>query len=197
VPVAIRRIVIPLEVFVAAPDDETIFISLAGKLQMDRALRARPVKSEPRIADELVNLLKKQDPKDLACYVMLDSSLSPPLQLVAGPALKEAFDQFEHITARLRAGKEVEVEGKATGKSTDAGADLFKTGEQGLKLLREGLPNLVADKDLRENLGTLLKGIRLVRKDNVVSFNAKVALADALKLLPAAKMPPEKKKKGR
>jgi hypothetical protein len=196
VPVLARRAVIPLEVYIAALDDETIFLCLAGRLQMERTLRARPAKSEPRIADDLVRLLKKQDPKDLAAFVMLDNSLSPPLQLVAGEALRSTFDQFEHITGRVRAGKEVEISVTATGKSSEQGAELFKKAEQGLKLLREGLPAFIANKDMRAGLETLLKGVKITRKDHVVSAGAKLDLADARKLLPAVP-PPEKKKKGR
>jgi hypothetical protein len=183
VPPLVRRVVAPPDLYIAAPDDETLFISMSGRLQMDRALRARPVKTSLRISDELANLLRKQDTKDVAAFVMLDGSLHPAVQLVASEALKEAFEQFEHVTGRVCHGKEIEISATVTGKSTEAAAELVTKGELALKTVREGLPKLVPNKPQRTILEGMLKGVRITRKENITTLTAKLAEADARKLL--------------
>jgi hypothetical protein len=184
VPLALRRLVAPAEVFVAALDDETLFVSLAGKAQMVRALRARPADTAPRITEELANLLRKQDEKDIAAFAMLDDALNPAVQLVVTDRFKETFEQFEHITARVRGGKEIDITIQAKGKSADLGGELATKAEEALKQLRGNLDRLVPNDKQRPIAGALLKAFRVSRKGAVVTLNARLSEDDARKLLP-------------
>jgi hypothetical protein len=183
IPPALRRLVASPDVYAAALDDETVFVSLAGRAPMERALRARPPRTSLRIPDELAKLLRKQDEKDLAAFAMLDDSLHPGLQLVAPEAVKETFDQFEHVTARIRGGKEILVTLQVTGKPNQGG-ELATKSEQLIKALRSGLPKLVPSKAQRVVIEGLFKAIRISRKDNVVTLTGKLPVDDARKLLP-------------
>jgi hypothetical protein len=199
VPQALRRLVAPPETWLAALDDETLFVSLAGRTQMARAVRARPAETRPRTSDELTKLLRKQDEEDLASFALVDDSLAPALQLVASEAVKETFEQFEHVTARVivRArpvdglGKQVEVVVRVSGKSNDLGGELATKGERALKQLRANLAKLAPEKGRRAAFGALLKGFRVSRKDAVVTLTGKLPEEDARKLLPVV---PEKGK---
>jgi hypothetical protein len=187
VPAALRKLVAPLEVFVAAVDDETLFISMAGKMQMLRALRARPPNTDLRIDDKLSTLLRKQNPKDVAAFAMLDDSLNPAVQLVAQEKVRETFEQFEHITARVRGGKEVEILIEVTAKSNELAGELAAKSENALKLLRDNLAKLVPNEKQRDVLDAFLKGFRIGRKDNVVTLTGKLSEEDARKLLPVVR----------
>jgi hypothetical protein len=184
VPQLLRKALVPQEVYVAAMDDETLFVSLAGKTQMMRALRARPADTAPRTTDDLTKLLRKQDAKDLVAFALMDDSLAPVVQVVASEEAKETFEQFEHITARVRGGKEIEIVIRVTGKSKELGETLAKKSEQALKNLRGNLEKLAPDKGQRAALDALLKGFRVSRKEAVVTLTAKVPEANARKLLP-------------
>jgi hypothetical protein len=187
VPSQLRKLVAPTEVYVAAVDDETLFVSLAGKAQMVRALRARPAGTAPRIADELTRLLRKQDPKDVAAFAMLDDSLNPAVQLVVQEKVKETFEQFEHITARVRRGKDVEIVIEVKGKSSDVTGELATKSHEALKQLRGNLARLVLDEKQRDVVEALLKGFRVSRKATLVTLTGKLSEEHARKLLPVVK----------
>jgi hypothetical protein len=187
VPPPLRKLVAPTEVYVAAVDGETLFISLAGKAQMVRALRARPAGTAPRIADELTTLLRKQNPKDVAAFALLDDSLNPAVQLVVQERVKETFEAFEHITARVRGGKKVEILIDVKGKSNDLAGELATKSAEALKQLRGNLARLVPNEKQRDIVDALLKGFRVSRKDTVVTLTGKLSEDDARKLLPVVK----------
>ncbi len=187
VPPRLRKLVVPSEVFVAAVDDKTLFISLAGKTQMVRALRARPPSTTLRVTDELTKLLRKQDPKDVAAFALLDDSLNPAVQLVVAEKVKETFEQFEHITARIRGGKEVEIIIDVTAKSSELAGGLATKSEETLKHLRENLDKLVPNKQRRTVLDALLKGFRVTRKENVVTLAGTLPEEGVRKLLTVGK----------
>jgi hypothetical protein len=183
VPAALRKLVAPTEVYVAAVDDETLIISMAGKNQVLRALRARPASSAPRVSDELAKLLRKQDTKDVAAFAMLDDSLNPAVQLVVQDRVKETFEQFDNITARVRGGKEVEILIEVKGKSADLAGELQTKSEEALKKVRENLGKFVPDEKQRDLLDRLLAGFRVSRKDSMVTLAGKLSEEDARKLL--------------
>jgi hypothetical protein len=184
VPAALRKLVAPQDVWVTAPDDETLFVSLAGKAAVVRALRARPAGTRPRTSDELTRLLKKQDPKDVASVAVLDDSLSPPLQLVVSDKVKETFEQFEHVTARVLPGKDVRVVIEVRGKSAEQGAVLEEKARAALTQLRGQLAKVVPEEGQRKVVDALLKGFTVRRKDAVVTLSGKLSEEDARKLLP-------------
>ncbi len=187
VPPRLRKLVVPTEVFVAAVDDETLFICMAGKTQMVRALRARPAGTSPRISDELTKLLRKQNPKDVAAFALLDDSLNPAIQLVVDEKVKESFEQFDNITARIRGGKEVTILIEITGKSSELAGGLTTKSEETLRHLRENIDKLVPNKQRRTVLDALLKGLRVTRKDNRVTLAGTLSEEDVRKLLTAGR----------
>src|SRR5262249_21440315 len=65
VPAVLRKLVAPSEIWYAALDERTVILSLAGKAEIVRALRARPKDSKPRTADEMTALLRKHSDKDI------------------------------------------------------------------------------------------------------------------------------------
>jgi hypothetical protein len=186
VPATLRKLVVPTDVYVAALNDETLFVCLAGKTQMMRAVRARAAGTAPRISEELSKLLRKQNPNDVAAFAMLDDSLNPAVQLVVQERVKETFEQFENVTARVRGGKQIEIIIQATGKSNDLAAELAAKSEQALKQLRGNLAKLAPNDKQREVLDALFKSFRINRKDAVVTLAAKLSEDDARILLPVA-----------
>jgi hypothetical protein len=184
VPASLRKLVAPADVYVAALDDETLFVSLAGKTQMMRAVRARPADTAPRISEELTKLLRKQNPNDVAAFALLDDSLNPAVQLVVQERMKETFEQFEHVTARVRGGKQIEIVIQATGKTNDLAAELAVKSEEALKQLRGNLAKITPSEKQREVLDALFKAFRVSRKDAVVTLTAKLSEDDARILLP-------------
>ena len=121
-----------------ALDDETLFVSLAGKTQMERAVRA--VRRPPgRDAGGIDEALEKARPERRCGDCHDRRCVSPALQLVVSETMKETFDQFEHVTLRIRGGKEVEFILQAKGKSSDLGRELAGKSEKGIKALRGNL----------------------------------------------------------
>jgi hypothetical protein len=184
VPAAVRKLIVPQDVYLAALDDETLLISLAGKTPVVRALRARPADTAPRTTDALTKVLQKQDPKDVAAFALLDDSLAPALALLADDATRETFEQFDHITARVRGGKEVGITVEARAKSDDLGPVLQKKAGVVVKLLEKAVEKAVPDKGRRAILETLLRALKVSRMDARVTVTGKLDEADARKLLP-------------
>jgi hypothetical protein len=182
IPAAVRRLLVPQDVYVAALDDQTLFVSLAGRLPMLRAVGARKA-TEPRTSEELTKLLRKQDPKDVATLLVMNNSLHPILVLAADLTTRETFDQFEHIRLRVRADKEeATITVEVLGKSSDEGPDLEKKAKRVVEVLRELLPKVAADPARRAILDNLLKSFRIERKDALLTVTGKMSLAEARKL---------------
>jgi len=194
VPAALRKLVAPTAAYLAALDDETILVSLAGKAPVERALRARPISAKPRTTEALTELLRKQDAKDLAAVAILDDSLHPALALVADEEARDTFKEWDHLTVGvkggtprdLRAGRnQVEVLVRATGKSADAGATLEKEAKEVVKAVRDGLPKVVPEEGPRKALDALFKNFAISRKDEAVTLKATLTDTEARKLVPA------------
>jgi hypothetical protein len=151
-----------------------------------RALRARPATTAPRTSDELTGLLKKQDEKDVASFVMMEDALLPALVLVVDEPTKETFEQFSHLTLRVQGGKTVRITLEATGKSEELGAVLAKKAEDTLPNIRKALPRTIKDEGQRKALDELFKSFRVSRKGAVVTLSGEMELASARKLLTPA-----------
>lgn len=191
VPASLRKLVAPQEVYLAILDDETLFVSLAGRPAMERALRARPPHSRPRTPSELTALLTKQDPADLAVVVVMDSSLHPGLHLLANEPTREAFDQFEHVLTRIRGGKEVTIRIDVAGKSADLGPVLEEKAKGALANLRKLVARVVADEPRQKVLDAAVGSFRIRRTDGNLTLTGALAVDDIRRLF----TPPDERKK--
>ncbi len=169
IPPVARKVVAPREVYVAALDGGTLLVS-SSPASMRRALAARPAKTPPRTSDELTELLKKQDPKDVASFAMTDDALLPALLLLVDEETKETFEQFTHLTVRVQGGKPVRVTLMANGKSDDLGATLQKKARATLANIRKGLPRAIKDEGRRKALDEMFGSFRVSRKGAVVTL---------------------------
>lgn len=167
VPPRFRKLVAPQEVHVAAVDDQTLFLSLSGKKQIERALRARG-SAGLRVAPELAALLRKQNPADVANNVLLEDSLHPGIALIADEATRETFGQFDHVQLRIHRGKEVRYEVELQAKTKELGPVLERKAKRVLDILREMLPTLYPDKTKRDVVATLLDSFKVSSKDERV-----------------------------
>jgi hypothetical protein len=182
IPAVARKLVAPQSVYVAALDEKTLLVS-SNPTSVLRAVRARAATSQPRTSEELTALFRKQDPKDVASFVMMDDALLPAIALIVDEATRETFDQFEHITTRVQPGKTVRITLTATGKSSDLGATLAKTAEQTLANIRKELPKRIKDEGQRKALEALFRSFRVSRKDAVVTLAGEISEADVRNLL--------------
>jgi hypothetical protein len=191
IPKLARKLVAPREVYAAALDDRTLFVSTT-RVPMIRAIRARPAMTKPRTSDELTALLRKQNDKDVASFVMGEDALLPALALIVDQHTRETFEQFEHITTRVQPGKTVRITLVVAGKSDDLGATLAKTAEVTVANIRKVLPRQVKDEDQRKALDELFKSFRVSRKGATVTMTGQLSEADVQKLLrvPAAQKKP-------
>ena len=187
VPGFARKLVVPKEASVVVLDERTMYTSLAGRLAVERAARARPAKSEPRVPDELAKLLRQQDADDIAVVTVLNDSLHPALQLIADESTRETFDQFEYVVGRVRGGKEVSITVEVEGKSSDLGATLETKCKRVLTVLRDVVPKAVDSEPHRRVLDGLLKSFRVSRKDARVTLSATLSRDDARLLLAPVK----------
>jgi hypothetical protein len=183
VPAPFRKLVAPQEAHFAVMDGETLLVSLSGKKQVERALRARTAGDRLRVSDELAAVLRKQDPKDHTAGVLVEDSLHPGLALVADEATRETFGQFDYVTLRIRGHKDVQITVEIKGKSEDVTATLEARSKRALEKLRELLPTLVADKEKRAVLDALLKSFKVSRKDDRVTLVGTLSEADGRKLM--------------
>lgn len=184
VPQAFRKLVAPTHAYLAAVDDETILVSLAGKAPVERALRARPATARPRTPEALTALLRKQDAKDLASVAILDDALHPALALVADEATRETFKEWEHLTVRVKSDKGVEVVVRAQGRSAEAGAALEKKAAEVVKIVRAGLPKVLSEEGPRKALDGLFKAFAISRQDEAVTMRAALSTDEARRLVP-------------
>lgn len=188
VPPAFRKLVAPSEVHLAAVDEETLVVSLSGKKQLERALRARE-SSRWRVVEELGSLLRKQNPHDVTAGVLLEDSLHPGIALVADDRTRESFQQFEHITLRILGGKEVQVLLEVLGKSTAEAEILEEKSKRVLEILRNLLPTLFPNKTKRDVMDALLQSFRITRKDRRISLVGKLPESEWRKLLAPVEKP--------
>src|SRR5262249_39508316 len=161
VPGVLRKLVAPSEVWYAALDDRTLILSLAGKSEVVRALRARPKTSKPRTADEMTALLRKQSDKDVGSFIMAEDALHPALQLILPEAVKERFEETEHITGRIVGGKDVQVLVTVKGKSSDNGKTLATAAKKALDGLGPVVAKLIPGKAQREAIEEMLKSFKI------------------------------------
>ncbi|MFO0846204.1 MAG: hypothetical protein U0797_28140 [Gemmataceae bacterium] len=169
VPPRFRRLVAPYEAHVAALDEGTLLVSLAGKKQVDRALRTRG-SDRLRVDNELGAVLKRQAADDVTTGALLDDSLHPGLALVATEEVRETFNQFDHATLRIVGGKEVKFIVELQAKSNDLGPVLEAKSKRALEGLRGLLPTLFPDATKRAVMEDLLKSFRVTRKDERVTL---------------------------
>lgn len=179
-----RKMMLPQDLYAAALDDRTVFISLAGKGNVERALRARPKDAKPRTSEELTKLLKARDSKDIATAVLLEGSLHPGVALLAPQETRETFEQFDHLVVRIQSGKKVGVLFTATGKSKEDAEALEKKAKGAVEAAQKGLEKAVPDKAMREALEGLFKTFKVTRKEAVVTVAGTLSEEDARKLLP-------------
>jgi hypothetical protein len=182
VPPTFRKLVAPQEAHMAAMDHQTLFVSLSGTKQVERAVRARS-SSGLRVAPELAAVLRKQNPDDVASLVLLEDSLHPGLALVADEPTRETFSQFEHVTLRIIPGKEVRIEVALQGKSADVAPTLEAKMKRVLEILDRLLPTLVPDEGKRGVMAALLKSFRVGRDEERVTLAGKLPEAEWRKLL--------------
>jgi hypothetical protein len=182
IPPVARKLLAPQNVYVAALDERTLLVTTTGT-NMLRAVRSRPATTRPRTSTELTALLRKQDPKELASFVMMDDALFPAIALIVDESTRETFEQFEHLTVGVRPGKTVQVTLTAKGKSTEQGEALAKKAEQTLAGIRKGLPQGVKNEGQRKALDELFRSFKVSRKDAVVTLTGQIGEADVQKLL--------------
>src|SRR5262245_10007594 len=182
VPPTFRKLVAPQEVHLAAMDDQTLFVSLSGKKQVERAVRARG-SAGLRVTSELAAVLRKQNADDLASVIVMDDSLHPGMALVADEPTRETFSQFDHVTLRVVPGKDVRFEVEVRGKSSEVGPVLEKKARRVLEILEELAPTLYPDKTKRDVLVGLLKSFRVSRKEESVTLTGTLSDAAWRKLL--------------
>ena len=183
IPAPFLKLVAPQEAHFAALDDETLFFSLSGKKQVERALRARSGTGGLRVSSELAAVLRKQDPKDYTAGVLVEESLHPGLALIADDATRETFQQFDYITLRIQGKKDVRVTIEIKGKSDDVAPTLEERSKKALEKLREILPKLVANKEKLAALDSLLRSFKVSRKDERVTLVGTLPEALARKLM--------------
>jgi hypothetical protein len=184
VPATFRRLVAPDYAYLAAVDDQTILVSLAGKAPVERALRARPATTRPRTTEALTELLRQQSAKDVASVAILDDALHPALALVADAATRDTFKEWEHLTVRVKGGKGVEVVVAAQARSADSAAELEKKAAEVVKIVRGGLPKVLPDDGPRKALDGLFKAFAISRKNEAVTLKASLTSDEARKLVP-------------
>lgn len=192
VPATFRKLVAPTHAYLAAIDDETILVSLAGKAAIERALRARPAATKPRTTEALTELLRKQDARDIAAVALLDDALHPALALAATEEARETFKEWEHLTVRVTGDKGVEVLVRAQGKSAEAGAALEKKAGEVVKAVRAGLPTVLKDDGPRKALDGLFKAFAISRKGEAMTMRAALTAEEARRLVPIARDPTRK-----
>src|SRR5262249_32118205 len=156
-----------------AMDDQTLFVSLSGKKQLERALRARSA-TGLRVVPELAAVLRKQSADDIASLVVMEDSLHPGLALVADEPTRETFAQFDFVTLRVIPGKEVRFEVAVQGKSSDVAPTLETKAKRVLEILERLLPTLFPEKSKREVVGALLKSFRVAREAERVTLTGKL-----------------------
>src|SRR5262249_49913490 len=81
IPAPLRKMALPNTLYFAALDEQTLMLSVGGKLQVVRALAARPVKTAPRISEDLRKVLEGQSLKEPICFVLMESCLHPTIAL--------------------------------------------------------------------------------------------------------------------
>jgi hypothetical protein len=182
VPPAFRKLVAPQEAHVAILDDQTLFTSLSGKKQVDRALRARG-SAKWRVSSELGAILRKNDDRNVTSGVLMDDALHPGLALVADEETRDTFSQFEHMTMRITGGKATTITIEIQSKSSELAPTLAEKSKRALDKLRELLPALVEDREKRTILDALFKSFRISRKGERVTLVGKLTEADTRKLL--------------
>jgi hypothetical protein len=187
VPAFVRRALVPGQAHLTALDERTLFVSLGGRAAVERALRARPVKTRPRTSDELTKLLKARDAKDVATAVLMDGCLHPGVSLVVPQETRDAFELFENVVVRVQGGKAVKVTAAATGKSKDDAAALEKAAKAGIDKAQKALEVAIKDEDRRKILEGVLKSFKVSRKDETVTAAGQLSDADARKLFPKAR----------
>jgi hypothetical protein len=182
VPPAFRKLVAPQEAHLAALDDQTLFLSLSGKRQVERAVRARG-STGLRVVPELAEVLRKQNPEDIASGVLLEDSLHPGIALVADEPTRETFGQFDYVTLRILPGKEVRIEVELQGKSSDVAATLEAKAKSVIEVLQGLLPTLFPNETKRAVMEALLKSFRVTRKGERVTAAGALPEAEWRKLL--------------
>jgi hypothetical protein len=182
-----RRLVVPQDVHIAVLDDRTLIASLGGLPAVTRAIRSRPAKSELRISAELAKQLRVDTGDDTSTLILMDDSLHPALQLIADDATKETFEQFEHVRFRIRGGKSTGIETVVQGKSAEVGPTLEKKAARVLEVIREKLPDVVADETRREVIDALVKSFRITRKGERVTIAGTMSEADSKKFIEGGK----------
>jgi hypothetical protein len=186
VPPVVRGFVLPAATHAAALDDETVIVSLGGRLEVERALRARPAKSAPRVSDELKKLIEGLDEKDAGGVIFMEGALSDQMKLVAPEEVVEWFSRFDSAVASVKGGKTIKMTATATSKSKTEAEKLEKATDKGVKALLELISKALKE-DHQKVVKKMLEGVKTTRKDKVVTITGEVGEDDLRKLLPEAK----------
>lgn len=184
-PKQLRELLLPGAAHVAALDDETLIVSLAGQAAVERALRARPAKTAPRVSDELKKLIEGLDEKDVGGVIFTEDCLSPNMKLVAPETVIDWFSHFDSAVVRIKGGKTVAVTLTATCPSKARAEKLEKSTGKASKVLIEMLPKLLNQEQQKVAKG-LIEAVKVTRKDAVVTITGEIGEDDARKLLPEA-----------
>src|SRR5262249_3460445 len=143
IPAQFRSFAIPKTMHVAALDGETLVVSFMGRPAIERALRARPAKTKPRVSDEMKKLLDGLDDKDAVTVALTDGSegLYPGLQLVAPKEILDWFAPMKTTIVRVRTGKTIKLTLTATSKSKDDAEKVEMATAKAGKSILDSLPD--------------------------------------------------------
>jgi hypothetical protein len=183
-----RGLIVPAYVALAALDDRTLCVSLGTKVGssrvIERALRCRPEKSDPRTAPELTKILEKGDRKDILTAAVIEDCLHPGLKLIAPEDVQETFLRFDGVSLRVRADKELKVSVQIAAKSKGDAEKLEETAKGVLDRAKKGLEMALPEGEQRKALAALLGAFAVERKDAGVTAEGRLGLEAARTLLP-------------
>jgi hypothetical protein len=180
---ALRMALVPNMVHVSALDEQTLIISTSGPLPIERALRRRPIKSEPVVSAELKQLLGTLNPADAASVVLTEDALAPVLRYYGPQELPDWSSRFEGLVARVEGGQRWRVTLSATCKSEEE-AKSFEKDTAKLKEAKLAFEALF-EKGQRDSFNSLLGSAKTSRKGKVVTVTGELSKDDALKLWPS------------
>jgi hypothetical protein len=184
IPAQYRAFLVPKVMHVAALDGETLLVSFMGRPAVERALRARPAKTKPRISDELKKLLDGLDAKDAVSVALTEGSegLYPGLQLVAPKEILDWFGPVKTTLVQMRTGKSFKLTLTATCKSKDDAEKTEKATAKTAKAMLDALPDGLSE-DQKKVFKALADSLKVSRKDAVVTATGQVSEDDLKKLL--------------